>query len=462
LARSWKELAVNKHEALERYPEEQHFYGEDLNRRRIAQLLEQYPTIAALREHWEETRALTWPSTYGSSPWGFAGSIASWITEHASPIHALTCKMEREKAQQDASRFSTRDIDEVELAALNALAAREPQCGWRVDATMGELPIDATAWFEEASNDAIVRLADLGWRGDDAPDHLGLAIEGQAVHMDPAHACAWIMVHRPAIMPRVEEALRGRYPAEDAGRPDHERVVAFSEQHRTFRELARFHADVRCLPCAADPARSPWPMALSVAATIATHRYPLSAMERRVDAGNQAVAAPGAPAADPDLDRLILSGIRVLAASDGHVGAALREPPVGSPEAGAIRAVAWDDHHVYEVDFDAQRWFTQASDNEILALAAAGWGRAEAADRVALFFEAEPPVSDVFTFVHAMNGRRDAPGFECDVDDEDAMDWLDVHRPELARKVRDGAEAHLAHAAPGDAEPAKLAGGPRA
>ena len=55
-------------------------------------------------------------------------------------------------------------------------------------------------------------------------------------------------------------------------------------------------------------------------------------------------------------------------------------PPVDAP---GISAEAWSDDRLVEVTFDARRWFLTATDEDIQALAACGWGRDFPADRVA-------------------------------------------------------------------------------
>jgi hypothetical protein len=94
-----------------------------------------------------------------------------------------------------------------------------------------------------------------------------------------------------------------------------------------------------------------------------------------------------------------------------------------------------------EVDFDAVRWFEQASDDEILALAECGWGGDYPADNVASFFEgAHGEITEMFQHIGHMQKTRNAVGFECHVDEDEAMAWLDANKPELAATIREREE----------------------
>jgi hypothetical protein len=68
---------------------------------RVDRFLATFPTLEKLREFWDDTRNLTWPETYGTSPWEFAGSVAYQIfNDHGRrPIPALLDKLQ---ANRDA------------------------------------------------------------------------------------------------------------------------------------------------------------------------------------------------------------------------------------------------------------------------------------------------------------------------------------------------------------------------
>ena len=103
-----------------------------------------------------------------------------------------------------------------------------------------------------------------------------------------------------------------------------------------------------------------------------------------------------------------------------------------------VKARCYDDLHIADVDFDAAGWFQQATDDEVSRLAKRGWGGDYPADEVAQYKrEFDPQVAAMFNLIEAHNeaAKRDI-GFECYVDAESAMAWLDKYRPELAERLR--------------------------
>lgn len=111
-----------------------------------------------------------------------------------------------------------------------------------------------------------------------------------------------------------------------------------------------------------------------------------------------------------------------------------------------VDAEVWHDLHVMKVAFDAVAWLRAASQAELTQLARDGWCMAESADAVALAAEGyAPAVKDFFSGLHTINDNRspseERVGFECRVDAEQALAWLDVNRPELAPIIRAEDEA---------------------
>src|SRR5438874_11870052 len=97
-----------------------------------------------------------------------------------------------------------------------------------------------------------------------------------------------------------------------------------------------------------------------------------------------------------------------------------------------IPAECHSDDLVHEIRFDALAWFEQASDEEILGLAACGWGGDYPADAVAYFFaDTDPGVGLLFDYLHRVRDRPGAPGFECRVEPRAAARWVRSRRPHL-------------------------------
>jgi len=112
--------------------------------------------------------------------------------------------------------------------------------------------------------------------------------------------------------------------------------------------------------------------------------------------------------------------------------------PVGSPcekcghaqngsLAPAVGAEVHSDDYRFEVAFDASAYLAALADEEISQLAAEGWGGNYAADQVAQFYEdSNGEIGELFSYV-----QRADVGFECYVEEADALRWLKIHRPGL-------------------------------
>jgi hypothetical protein len=102
-----------------------------------------------------------------------------------------------------------------------------------------------------------------------------------------------------------------------------------------------------------------------------------------------------------------------------------------------IEAEAHTDDRVHEVPFDAVHWFTQASDEDILALAKDGWGGDYSADQVAQWTEANGHIGleALFGYLERVASTRKSCGFECHIVEADARPWLEKNRPEVFKQL---------------------------
>jgi hypothetical protein len=108
----------------------------------------------------------------------------------------------------------------------------------------------------------------------------------------------------------------------------------------------------------------------------------------------------------------------------------------------SIKAEVHTDCRTAEAKFDATHWFEQATDNEILDLADCGWGGDFASDAVAEYYNdtaSDPAVEEVFKVLHILRRKEDI-GFECNVDETDALAWVKEHRPWLHAIIVEQAE----------------------
>ncbi|KKM66692.1 hypothetical protein LCGC14_1124680 [marine sediment metagenome] len=105
----------------------------------------------------------------------------------------------------------------------------------------------------------------------------------------------------------------------------------------------------------------------------------------------------------------------------------------------SIKAECHSDDRVREASFDAAPYFVQASAESIGALAECGWGGDYPADYVAQFMaEHNKEVRLMFKYLDLVSDKKDAPGFECHVDEADAMAWLKENRKALALTLEMG------------------------
>lgn len=102
---------------------------------------------------------------------------------------------------------------------------------------------------------------------------------------------------------------------------------------------------------------------------------------------------------------------------------------------GLIRAEAHSDDHVIEAPFEAHAWFVTASDADVLELVSEEWGYCEVADSVALDHETGPRLSLLFEYIHSKNAIQREIGFECSVNEDDAMAWLRRERAGLWARI---------------------------
>lgn len=115
-----------------------------------------------------------------------------------------------------------------------------------------------------------------------------------------------------------------------------------------------------------------------------------------------------------------------------------------------IRAETHTDDRTFEIDFDATPWFEQATPQEIVDLLNCDWGGGYAADAVAEFFNGtNQEITNMFHYIYSLKGAD--VGFECHVDEDDAVAWLDQNRPGW----RNGGQAHRGRLATSPPAPSK-------
>ena len=105
----------------------------------------------------------------------------------------------------------------------------------------------------------------------------------------------------------------------------------------------------------------------------------------------------------------------------------------------AVHAECHSDDRIYSAAFNAVRWFEQADDSEVLALAEDDWGDSYAADRVGMFMaDIVPDVQKMFDYLeHYNQAQTKHIGWVCTVNKDHALKWLKAHRPLLHQRMLD-------------------------
>ncbi|MCY2926300.1 MAG: hypothetical protein NT031_12830 [Planctomycetota bacterium] len=97
-----------------------------------------------------------------------------------------------------------------------------------------------------------------------------------------------------------------------------------------------------------------------------------------------------------------------------------------------MQAKAWSDDHKIEVEFDATRWFTRATDRQILQLAQCDWGMDYPADEVVQeAADWDRNARKLFAYLELINEKETTVGSDCQVIQEQAMAWVLHNRPWL-------------------------------
>lgn len=104
-----------------------------------------------------------------------------------------------------------------------------------------------------------------------------------------------------------------------------------------------------------------------------------------------------------------------------------------------IRAEVHSDDFIYQVKFDATKWFETVTDQEIIDLIECDFGGDYPADYVAQnLAESNSELTDFFAYFDEkpvmLNG--DTVGFECHVNGDDAEYWILKNRPHLKRLLK--------------------------
>lgn len=118
----------------------------------------------------------------------------------------------------------------------------------------------------------------------------------------------------------------------------------------------------------------------------------------------------------------------------------------------AVKAKFWTDDRAYELEFDARPYLAHAPDRALTAILEVGFVGDQSTDWVAEYVAdkgLDERLSEAFSYLGAlqMARRKDPVGFECEVDREGYLRWMDAHRrPLLARMLCERADVSISQA----------------
>ena len=100
-----------------------------------------------------------------------------------------------------------------------------------------------------------------------------------------------------------------------------------------------------------------------------------------------------------------------------------------------IKSRCYSDDHLVEVEFDATPWFETASDEKIVTLMNCRFGGDYGADTVAEdMIDRNSEIKKMFDYIRIIQdspAKKDACGFECHVDTDQALNWISKYRPHI-------------------------------
>lgn len=126
--------------------------------------------------------------------------------------------------------------------------------------------------------------------------------------------------------------------------------------------------------------------------------------------------------------------------------------PTRSLPGPTVKAEFWTDDRAFEVEFDAQLYLLSASDKALTAIMEVGYVGDSCTDAIAEYAAQKcqnDELTEAFAYLGAMqkSKHKDPPGFECKIDRDDYLRWMDAHsRPLLARMLCERADIGISEA----------------
>ena len=101
-----------------------------------------------------------------------------------------------------------------------------------------------------------------------------------------------------------------------------------------------------------------------------------------------------------------------------------------------VTARIHSDDYLFETTFDATDWLIQATESDIIQLAKEDWKACQTSDNIAYFArQTGSYLDELLTHCESLTDIGEDCGFWCDIDQQEARDWLSRNRPDIAAKL---------------------------
>lgn len=133
----------------------------------------------------------------------------------------------------------------------------------------------------------------------------------------------------------------------------------------------------------------------------------------------------------------------VLAETPAETNIVQDDPEAGITETPktelVVSAKVSSDDREHSCTFDAEAWFKQATDDQIIDLATEHYGHDFTSDAIVIFMgkqlDGVKTMMDYVAGLKGVPGKSDVAGYGCEVDDIQAIAWVEKNRPHLLPRL---------------------------
>ncbi|MCP1652281.1 hypothetical protein [Pseudomonas nitroreducens] len=187
-------------DVLAHWPAEEHWPVSGV-RGRVADLLQRFDDLEQLHRFWSTVRGMSFPGTYGQTPWPFSCRLAHLVFDVANPHQKLMDDIERYRFSSDSSLVESCHEELRALVALeNRMVIQDPHRRFvdRVFRALGQGLQQGAKPVQLPGGDVLA-----------APHYAALVCDG--IGSQTAPMCA-VLAFSPKLLDSEVHLLRGSYP----------------------------------------------------------------------------------------------------------------------------------------------------------------------------------------------------------------------------------------------------------